>query len=209
MKLTENIYLLETSRGSHVYLVRGEETVLIDTGLIYMQKGILRELEILCGDLTEIKHILLTHHDLDHIGNAAVLQQLTQADVWASREDIPYITGDKDRSSFKKYFKYIFNVPKPKNLRPYIPGKDISGVKILPTPGHTPGHVSLIYGEYLFAGDLVKSSKGKLEPYPKAWNWDHTVLLKSLQIAAAQPAAWICPAHGKPVPKHQMEMMLK
>lgn len=198
MKVSDNIYMLDSSIGSHVYLIKGEEIILIDTGLPFMRQGILKEIKSMGIELTEIKHILITHHDIDHIGNAFILQQLTGAKIWASREDIPYIYGDIDRSSFKKYFKYIFKLKVPKNINPYQSGENINGIEIIPTPGHTPGHVSFLYHDALFTGDLLENKGGKLKPYPSAWNWDNEVMAKSVEKVAGMAVKWICPAHGKP-----------
>jgi glyoxylase-like metal-dependent hydrolase (beta-lactamase superfamily II) len=199
MKLSENIYLLEASAGSYVYLIKGEETVLIDTGLPFRRKGIVGEIKTLCPDPTEIRHILITHSDIDHIGNAYALQQLTGAKIWASAEDIPVITGEKDRSSFKKYLKYLFPLKAPESMEPYRPGENICGVEVIPTPGHTPGHVCLRYRDILFAGDLLESKDGSLRPYPAPWNWNDRMMAESAGKIAELSVQWICPAHGKPV----------
>jgi len=198
MKLQDNIYILDSSKGSYVYLIKGEETVLIDTGLSFKRKGILKDIESIGVALTDIRHILITHHDIDHIGNLFLLQQLTEAKVWASREDIPIIYGDVDRSSFKKYLKYVFKVKVPENINPYIPGESVSGIEIIPTPGHTPGHVCMLYKDVLFLGDLIENKNGTLRPYPKVWNWNNEVLLESVKKIARIPVKWLCPAHGMP-----------
>ncbi len=199
MRLSDNVTLLESSRGSFVYLIRGEETMLIDTGLSFRRKGIIREIESMGVPWGEIKHILITHHDIDHIGNLFALQQLTGAKVWASREDIPYITGELDRSSFKKYLKYIFRTKIPETIHPYVPGVSINGIEIIPTPGHTPGHVCLLYDGMLFVGDLLENKKGTLRPYPSGWNWNNDMLLESAKKIKGIPVSRICPAHGMPV----------
>jgi len=203
MKLHDNIYLLDSSKGSYVYLIKGEETMLIDTGLSFKRKGILKEIESIGVKLTEIKHILITHSDFDHIGNLFVLQQLTGATVLASREDISIIYGDVDRSSFKKYLKYIIKVKVPENINPYIPGESVSGIEIIPTPGHTRGHVCLLYQDVLFLGDILENKNGTLRPYPKAWNWNNEVMLESIKKIADLPVKWFCPAHGRPMEANQ------
>jgi glyoxylase-like metal-dependent hydrolase (beta-lactamase superfamily II) len=199
MKLSDNVYMLDSSRGSYVYLIKGEEIVLIDTGLPFRRKGIINEIKSLGIELTDIKHILITHHDIDHIGNAFALQQLTGAKVWASREDIPYIKGEIDRSSFKKYFKYIFRLKVPEVIHPYRLGESINGIEIIPTPGHTPGHVCLRYQDMIFAGDLLENKDGLLRPYPAAWNWNNVIMAESVRKIAGISVQWICPAHGMPV----------
>lgn len=197
MRLSESIDRLDSSRGSYVYLIRGEETILVDTGLPFKRKQIIRELESM-GALSEIKHIFITHHDIDHIANAYALQRLTGAKVWASKEDIPYILGEIDRSSFKKYLKYIFRLKVPETIEPYPEDGTVCGVEIIPAPGHTPGHVCLLYQGSLFVGDLLEMKDGKLRPYPSAWNWDNALMAVSVEkISAMSGIKRICPAHGE------------
>lgn len=198
MRLSENVSMLDSSKGSYVYLIKGEENMLIDTGLPFRRNGIIKELEAMGVEFQSIRHILITHHDIDHIGNLFALQKLTGARVWASREDIPYIKGELDRHSFKKYLKYIFKTKIPENISAYISGSAVNGVEVIPTPGHTPGHVCLLYQGMLFAGDLLENHNGHLRPYPPAWNWNNETLLGSVRKIAGMPIRWICPAHGLP-----------
>lgn len=207
MRITDNVYMLDSSKGSYVYIVKGSETVLVDTGFSWKGKAMVRELEAMGIKPQDIKHILLTHHDIDHIGNVFMLQRLTGAQVWASKEDIPYIYRDKERHSFKKYLTRLLNVKVPEGIRPYIQGEKLSGIEVIPTPGHTPGHVCLLYEDVLFIGDLLENKNGKLRPYPRAWNWDNEAVLKSVDRIADIPHKWICPAHGRPVLKEASNWM--
>lgn len=210
MKITEDVYMLDSSRHSHVFLVLTPEPVLIDTGMGFAGRAMLRELNNL--GLTDIRHILLTHHDVDHIGNAARLQAQTGATVHASAADIPYITGEQERYSFKKYIGRLMHVKPPENLAPFVKDEEINGIRVIPTPGHTPGHVCFLYKDVLFAGDLLENrKKGLLRgprkgegflgciPYPAPWDWDYRMLLDSVKAISAYPFEWICPAHGQPV----------
>ena len=206
MRIIDNVYLLDSSKGSYIYIIRDEEVVLVDTGLPFKRKSIIREIESLGIDLKDIKHILLTHHDIDHIGNLFDLQQLTGAKVWASKEDIPYICGNMDRHGFKKYLKHIFKIKVPKGINPYISNSNINGIKVIPTPGHTPGHVCLLYRDILFAGDLLENKHGKLRPYPAAWNWNQSAMKGSINKISDIPYKWLCPAHGKPVEKRMISI---
>lgn len=199
MKISENVYVIASSKGSYVYLITGKEKVLIDTGLKFKEKGIIKELKAMGIKLEDIKHILLTHHDLDHVGNLVKLQELTGATIWASEKDIPYITGAAPRYGFKKYMARILSVKKPQNIDPYVDGQSIADIKVIPTPGHTPGHVCLMYKDILFAGDLIENKKGVLRPYPKFWNWDNDMMLHTIKKLSGIKFRWLCPAHGAPI----------
>ena len=91
MEITAGIHLLQATKGSYVYLVLGDEPILIDTSFPGRTRAILTEIEKLGLRPTDIAHILLTHQDGDHIGNAHALQQASGAQVWASQEDLPYV----------------------------------------------------------------------------------------------------------------------
>lgn len=198
MKVTDEVYALDSTRGSYSYLIKGEENILIDTGQMWQGEAILKELQSMNVKAEEIKNILLTHHDLDHVGNAAMLQKLTKAKLWASSEDIPYIIGDKIRPGIKRLFSFIFRVKKPENIIPYNKDIKIKDIKVIATPGHTPGHVCVLYKDVLFVGDLVKVKDEKIGPYPNM-NWDEIKLMESIKNIADVPFKWVCPAHGKPI----------
>ncbi len=199
MKISDRVFALDSTKGSYVYVILGEEITLIDTSLPFHGDGIMKELSSMNIQPQDIKHILLTHYDLDHIGNAAKLAELTGATLWASEADRLCILGEADRPGFKKFLPYIFRVKKPESVKPYPVNGKINDITILPTPGHTPGHVCLLFEDILFAGDLVENKGGTLIPYPSFWNWDTTLLKKSIKDISDYGFQWICPAHGNPM----------
>jgi glyoxylase-like metal-dependent hydrolase (beta-lactamase superfamily II) len=204
LKITENVYSLDSTRGNYSYLIIGKEIILVDTGRPGQEKGILNELKSMNIKPDDIKHILITHHDIDHIGNAALLQQVTRATLWASKEDIPYICGDKNRPGLKRFFSLIMRVKNPKNITAYKEHQKINNIEVIPSPGHTPGHVCLIYKDVLFAGDLVRSSKGQLKPPPSFMNSNENDLKESIKELDKYSFKWVCPAHGEPVKRDKI-----
>jgi glyoxylase-like metal-dependent hydrolase (beta-lactamase superfamily II) len=203
IKINNNVYALQSTKGSYAYVILGKEIILVDTGQMWEGRAIIKELLSMNIRLEDIKHIVLTHHDLDHVGNAAKLQKLTNAKLYASVEDIPYIMGYKTRPGIKKLFSFIFRVKKPKNVIAYNKNSKIGDIEVIATPGHTPGHVCILYEDILFVGDLVKSQKGSLIPYPNM-NWNEVTLMKSIENIGKLPFKWICPAHGEPVERDNL-----
>ena len=199
MKITDTVYMLDCTGESHCYIVLGNEPMLIDTCLPGKGPKILNELASLGIKPQEIKHILLTHHDGDHIGSAAMLEQACGADVWASAEDIPFILRQKPRPGFKKYISVLMNIKPPVNLKAFPVNNHIGEMEVISTPGHTPGHVSLLYRDVLFAGDLVATQNGKIKPSPAIMTWNMPLLLESIKNIAPRSFKWVCPAHGLPV----------
>ena len=169
-----------------------------------MRGAILNELKQEQIPLENIKHIVLTHGDADHIGNLQFLQKLTGATVWAGAEEIPYILGQKEREGIKKYLSKMANVKKIKEIKPLRDGDTIEELEVIETPGHTPGHICLIYDDVLLAGDLVEEKDGLCIPYPVKMNWDTAKLFKSIEKLNAYPFKWVCMAHGTPVMRDEL-----
>ncbi len=198
MKIEENVYALDSTKGSYSYLINDKETILIDTGYPGKVKAILKEIESLNIKPKNINHILLTHHDVDHVGNAKLLQKETGAMLWASEKDIPYILGDKSRPGIKRLVSLLMRVKKPEKIKSYDDPK-IADIEIIPTPGHTPGHVSFVYKDILFAGDLIGNSSGVLKKPPKIGNSDDKSVNESVLKMSEYSFKWVCPAHGEPL----------
>jgi len=202
LEVTDNVYALDSTKGNYAYLISGEEIILIDTGRPGQGKGILNDLKSVGIEPHDVKHIVITHHDVDHIGSLAFLQQATGAKIWASKEDIPYIYGEKSRHGIKKLVSYIMRVKKPENINPYPEDGKIGNIGVITAPGHTPGHVCIIYNGVLFAGDLFRTSKVKIAPMKSFMNWNDSVLKESLAKIDNYDFEWICPAHGEPLKRN-------
>lgn len=208
LKVTDKIYALESTKGNYAYLIKDKEVILIDTGLPWQGKDILKEIKSLKIKPSEINHILITHHDIDHVGNLALLENETNATIWASKEDIPYIYGEKSRHGLKRYLSFIMRTKKPHKILPYPENHKIKDIEVIPTPGHTPGHVCLLYKDILFVGDLLRSSKGQLEPIKTFMNWDTSLTRESINKIVDLKFEWICPAHGEPVKTNTVNIKL-
>lgn len=200
MKVTEKVHALESTKGNYAYLILDEEITVIDTGMPRQEKALLKELESLNIELSDIKHILLTHHDIDHIGNVALLEKAAGAKVWASKEDIPYIYGEKPRPGIKRILSIFMKAKLPEKINPYPENGIINNqVEIIPSPGHTPGHVCILFEDVLFAGDLLRTSPDKIKPMMSIMNWNDSLIRESIAKIDKLSFKWICPAHGVPI----------
>ncbi len=199
MKITDDVYALESTRGNYAYVILGPTAILVDTGHPGQGQKIMDELGSLNVEPKDVRHILITHHDVDHIGNAAYLERATGAQVWAPQIDLPYILGQKPRPGIKRFAALLMRAEIPAQVHPFPPENEMQGLKIIPTPGHTPGHVCLLYKDVLFAGDLVVGLRGQLRLSPALMTWDTALVKESARKIAAFPFRWVCPAHGAPV----------
>ncbi|WP_242301289.1 MBL fold metallo-hydrolase [Bacillus cereus group sp. BfR-BA-01423] len=142
-----------------------EMAVLIDTGFPGQFEDIQVEMERVGVSVDKLKVVILTHQDIDHIGSLPDVFENGVSDikVYAHELDKPYIEGDlpllKD--------VHVENPPKGKVSDTVIDGQELpycGGIRILHTPGHTPGHISLYLkrSKILVAGDSMYSVNGVL-----------------------------------------------
>ncbi len=197
MIIADGVTMLRSSAGSHVFLVQADESILIDTGNRGQFESIRSELQSLGAE--QLAAILLTHHDVDHIGNARRLQERTGARVWASPEDIPYIVGEKHRPGIKWIVQSIIRPERPIIGGAYTPEQRFGEIQVIRAPGHTPGHVMFLYRRVLFSGDLFATKNGELRLFPAYFTWNQQEVLKSLALLKTLEFDWLCPAHGEPV----------
>lgn len=138
--------------------------ILIDTGVGYMEEtqeingqqfkleGRLQKLLRRVGvDGHDITHLILTHFHPDHIGGVYSSDgQLLypNAKIYAHADEWEYWMGGKS-SQQPSIFRYFIN----ENIAPlkdeniYLVGMNeeeiVKGVRLIKTPGHTPGHLSV------------------------------------------------------------------
>jgi len=143
-----------------------EMAVLIDTGFPGQIKDLSAAMEKAGLSLNNLKAVILTHQDMDHIGTLPELLKECGNDikVYAHELDKPYIQGElpliKDA--------HLENPPKGKVDETLIDGQELpfcGGIRVIHTPGHTAGHISLYLKQSrtLIAGDSMYSVDGVLQ----------------------------------------------
>ena len=158
-------------------VIVGEEGVtLVDASMTTNEDGVVAALEERGFAISDVRQIILTHQDIDHIGGLAELKRRSGAEAWAHAIEAPYIEG---RERLIKYPSEERLTQNP-GMRPIVEqigyasiereladGEllDIAGgVRVIWTPGHTPGHICLFHEltKTLITGDAMTSSEGKL-----------------------------------------------
>ncbi|MFX8680952.1 MBL fold metallo-hydrolase, partial [Acinetobacter baumannii] len=66
---------------------------LVDTALPSQADDVVAQLEADGLSLSDVKQIVLTHQDLDHVGALNPLKDRTGATVYAYVDEVPYIDG--------------------------------------------------------------------------------------------------------------------
>ena len=164
-------------------LVRGSEVAIVDTltpgnadriGSVIQGAGL---------GWNAVRHVILTHYHFDHAGSVGDVAGLAaQATVWAGAPDIP-------------------EIPLSRTIQPAVDGQEVFGLRIVATPGHTAGHISVHdpQASSLFVGDAAFNVGGQLMDIFPQFTADADQARQSIRKLGAMgfERAWF--AHGPPL----------
>lgn len=163
----------------NVYIIANRKSfskgwVLVDTGPAGSAGKIIHMAESLFGKGTQPSAIILTHGHSDHSGSVEELIKRWHVPVYAHELELPYLTGLSSyppadpsvghglMSLFSVFFrKHPINLGsqvKPVDMNEGI--AELPEWKIIATPGHSPGHISLFLplNTTLIAGDALATT---------------------------------------------------
>lgn len=198
----------------NVYIiVEPSGLTIVDAGMPGAEKRILDALRAIDRTPRDVRHILLTHQHVDHIGGLAALVEATGAETWAHPADAPAIEGRARREAPHGPLGLIFRTALFPRLRaatithtvgdgatlPVLSAE--GGLQVVETLGHTMGHISfyLPARKLLFAGDAVRTQNGRILPPPSMVTYDMSLALQSVRKLAALDIEACLPGHGAPV----------
>lgn len=213
MQIKDNIYTIPGVVCNIYVIVEADGLTLIDTGLPRTQKKTLAYLAGLGKSARDIKRILITHADIDHVGGLAALQKASGARTYAGRIEAEAIAAGRPsrviRSTGFSLRRLMFALLRPfMKVAPFQVDEIVSdgqslpvlgGLTVLETPGHTPGHLSYYAAAagVLFCGDsLVVDGTGQLLPSRPGITWDRAAADASVRRQAALGARIVCSGHG-------------
>ncbi len=205
------VYPIKGLGFSNAYLVEREHyCVLIDTGHQGGGNSIIQAIKSFCPD-KPLKGIILTHYHYDHMAGLESLGQLYGADIYAHLEERDYITRHKavPRSqgflpAIANFISRIFPSQSYPIDRVVTEGDVIFDLKVIHTPGHTPGSIALedIKTGAIFTGDSLKTNRRgtKILPPSRLYSHDYDEALKSaIRLLNFTEATFIFPGHGRPI----------
>ena len=164
-----NAFLLES--GS-------DGLVLIDTGVPGSGGQIVAAVRSLGREISDLRHILVTHCHPDHAGGLAELQKVTGARVYMHKRDAMLVaTGRAMRrliptpGILNGILYRVMIAPKPHTVPPakadaLVGNGDVlpvaGGISVIHTPGHTEGHLVFLAKKHraVFLGDAAANILG-------------------------------------------------
>ncbi|WP_129656977.1 MBL fold metallo-hydrolase [Rothia halotolerans] len=222
----EGIHMIRRG-GVNCWLIADEGGLtLVDAGLPAFWRDIGVAIRRLGRRPEDLRALILTHAHFDHVGTAARLQKRLSLPVYAHPADAtlaahPY-RYSRERPAVLYPFRYPRSIPLlasmvrdgaawapgVRGITPVAPYETLScpgAPRVIPTPGHTDGHISLHLPERdaVITGDALVT----LDPYtatrgPRivagAATADSEKALASLEGIAETGARFILPGHGEP-----------
>jgi glyoxylase-like metal-dependent hydrolase (beta-lactamase superfamily II) len=162
MLYTLDLHFLGLEKAIGAYLVETDDGLALHdcgpaTTLDRLEEA-LRELDV---ELTDVRHLLLSHIHFDHAGAAgALVRRHPKLTVWVSEIGAPHLV-DPSRleasaqrlygEDFDRFWKELVPIPEG-NIR--IATGDAVGWEAFSTPGHAKHHVSYFRDGVLLAGDV-------------------------------------------------------
>lgn len=221
MKLAEGLHRIGNDIVACYLVDDGTGVVLIDAGMAGLWRPFLRELKAMGRSVSDVRAVLLTHGDEDHIGFAERLRSTYGVPVWVHEADAGRARGEgKPETPWGRFrvlpllrflayatlrgglrTRYLAEV------RTFADDADVVDLpgspRVIPLPGHSPGSVAfhLPVVDALFVGDALTTRHvltGADGPGPAPFTDEPDRALASLGELAPVSATWVLPGHGSP-----------
>ncbi|OON80865.1 MBL fold metallo-hydrolase [Streptomyces tsukubensis] len=220
MKLAPHLHRLGNDVVASYLIDTAEGITLVDAGLPGHWQDLRNELRSLGKSADDIRGLVLTHGDSDHIGFAERLRSEHGVPVFVHAADADRArTGDKPKTAFGPMrvgptLGFLGYSVRKNGLRPRhvsevtevgdgdvldLPGQPV----IVSMPGHSPGSVAVHVplADAVFVGDALTTRHvltGRTGPQPAPFTDDPAEALASLDRIAPLKASWVLPGHGAP-----------
>ena len=219
MQLAKGLHRIGSDIVNSYLVIDGDGVTIIDAGLPRYWRLLDSELARLGLTLDDVRALILTHGDTDHIGFAARLHRergipayLHSADHARARLEVKKPNrgwGPVKAGPLAGFLWYTvrqggLRIPPAAGLQPAEDGQvlDVPGApRIIHVPGHTPGsiavHVPAV--DALFIGDTMTTRNvltGVTGPKPAPFTLEPKQAMSSLARLGEIDATWVLPGHG-------------
>jgi glyoxylase-like metal-dependent hydrolase (beta-lactamase superfamily II) len=201
-------------------IVTDEGITVIDAGLAGHWRELTAELAALGRSVSDIRGVVLTHGDTDHLGFAERLRRDHNIPVYVHRADAARSRGEtKPKASWGPMklgatARFLGYAARKGGLRTTyltevteVADNDILDLPgaphIIGMPGHSPGSIAIHVpaADAVFAGDALTTRHvltGRRGPQPAPFTDDPEQALASLSRLTHLEATWLLPGHGTP-----------
>lgn len=209
------------------FVIRGDHgLILVDTGVPGSSRKIFEQIKEHGLDPSDIQLIIVTHGHMDHFGSVGEIKKQLNVPVLAHKKDIPfYQKGEANVGSMKPtvlwahLFKRLVKDIKTRSFTPdiimdqeeYDLNEWVTGAKIIHTPGHTAGSISVVLpNKEAIIMDMMSSGVGlggiMLHSRVKhpAFHDDLSLLKQSFDKILAYDLDVFYLGHGRPVNRQQV-----
>ena len=134
----------------------------------------------------EIDAVVLTHVHLDHVGWAAEGSRpmFPRAEYVVQRDEVEHVRGG---TTYERMIRPIVDAGQ---LRVVDGETVLRGMRLVPTPGHTPGHQSVVTERALLGGDvLVHPAQARWPELTYVYERDPVLAVTSRREVLAMAAA--------------------
>ena len=158
--------------NSFAFVEDDGQVTLVDAGVKRAPRRIVAGLEHLGVAPSDVTRILVTHAHSDHVGGLSAMRGRTGATVAVHERDAAYVREGKgpvlDRSTLGgRLFRHNGGSAPTPVEEELVDGQVLAvagGLRVLHTPGHTPGHVSLLHepSGVLITGDSIWNMRARM-----------------------------------------------
>jgi glyoxylase-like metal-dependent hydrolase (beta-lactamase superfamily II) len=174
-------------------LIRGKEAAVVDTGTPNNAPKIADVVRTAGLNWDAVHHVILTHYHPDHIGSVGeVLGAAPKATAYAGAPDIPQIKS-------------------PRPVKAVADNDEVFGLRMIATPGHTPGHVCVFdpAGSLLILGDAMTNIESKLGGPSPQYTANMAEAHQSVKKLAKLKFERAVFGHGDPIDKAAAQAIAK
>jgi glyoxylase-like metal-dependent hydrolase (beta-lactamase superfamily II) len=169
LEVLPNVHAVRLIGAQAFLLVDGDEITLVDAGHVGSGRILRGYLTRIGRSMEHITRIVCTHGHPDHIGGVHEIAAMSGAEVLLHPAD-----SERLRIRLREVIANFSPGPivalltrAPAHARPIEDGEELpvfGGIRVLHTPGHTPGSVCLYSpeGRFVIVGDLLQRVKGKV-----------------------------------------------